>query len=175
MGITSYLRSDRSSSPELARFIHYEVQEMYHWPVSLYNLYNLYNLVTNIFWCQINFCRWEPHFIETYLVDAVAETIVITQRSVWWETETMEVTRVKPASFQHILLQQKHLLSLLSYLWHYNRYFDFPHCNSTHSTLNPYGRRLMSKNSSYHEHLYYSKMAAVSVRHMHTGSYAHLI
>jgi len=33
----------------------------------------------------------------------------------------------------------------------------------------------MSKISSHHERLHYGKMAAVSVMHMHTGSYAHII
>jgi len=33
----------------------------------------------------------------------------------------------------------------------------------------------MSKISSHHDHLHYGKMAAVSVRHMCTGSYAPLI
>jgi len=47
---------------------------------------------------------------------AVTETIVKTQGSVWWGPEMMEVesgvTKVKPSSFQHILLQQKRLLSI---------------------------------------------------------------
>ena len=43
---------------------------------------------------------------------------------------------VKPSSFQHVLLQHKRLLSLLSYLRHYNRHFAFTHGNSTHPTLN---------------------------------------
>ena len=94
---------------------------------------------------------------------------VNTQRSVWWETETMEVESGshwgQTSLFQHILLQQKHLLLLLSYLWHYNRYFTFTHGNSTHPTLNPYGKHLTSENSSHHEHLHYGKMAAVSIRH----------
>jgi len=55
------------------------------------------------------------------------------QGSLQWETEMMEV---KPSSFQHIVLRQKHLLLLLSYLWHYNRYFAFTHDNRTlHRTV----------------------------------------
>ena len=48
----------------------------------------------------------------------------------------VEVTGVKPSSFQHVLLQQKHLLVVVDYLWHYNRYFAFTHCSSAHFTLN---------------------------------------
>jgi len=40
--------------------------------------------------------------------------------------------RVKPSSFQHVPLRQKRLLLLLSYFWHYNRYFAFTRDNRTH-------------------------------------------
>ena len=36
----------------------------------------------------------------------------------------------------HVVLPQNPLLSLLSYLWHYNRYFAFTRDNRTHPTLN---------------------------------------
>jgi len=104
----------------------------------------------------------------TLLITAT-ETVVNTQevydgRQKRWKLK-VEVTGVKPASLQQILLQQKHLLLLLSYLWHNNRYFAFTHGNSTHPTLNLYGRHLTSDNSSRHEHLHYGKMAAVSIKH----------
>ena len=68
----------------------------------------------------------------------VTETVVKVQISIRWEIETMEVEsgRVKPSSFQHVVLQQNNLLSLLSYLWHYNRNFAFTRDNRTHPTMN---------------------------------------
>ena len=70
------------------------------------------------------------------LLITVTKTIVKAQRSLRWETEMMEVTRVKPSSFQHVVLRQNCLLLLLSYLWHYNRYFAFTRDNRTHPTPN---------------------------------------
>ena len=86
----------------------------------------------------------------------------------------MEVTGVKPSSFQHVVLRQIRLLTLLSYLWHYNRYFAFSRDNRTHPTPN---RRedLTSNISSHRERLYYGKMAAVSVMRMRKRSYPHKI
>jgi len=53
----------------------------------------------------------------------------------------------------------------------HNRYFAFARDSRMHPTLN----RLTSKICSHHESLHYGKMAAVSVMHMRTGSYAHII
>jgi len=70
----------------------------------------------------------------------VTETVVKVQISLQWEIETMEVESGSHRD-QTILLsarstRQKHLLSLLSYLWHYNRYFAFTRDNRTHPTPN---------------------------------------
>ena len=74
----------------------------------------------------------------------VTETVVEAQGSLWrvyvgrqkgWDSK-VEVSRVKPTSFQHVLLQHKRLLLLFRYLWQYNRYFVFTHDSRTHPTLN---------------------------------------
>jgi len=60
-----------------------------------------------------------------------------------WDTDDIiraiklkvEVTSVKPSSFQHVVLWQNCLLSLLRYVWHYNRYFAFARDNRTHPIL----------------------------------------
>jgi len=78
---------------------------------------------------------WRP----TLLI-AVTETAVKAQGSQWWETQTMEVRsgshRGQIISYQHVILWQKGLLSLLSYLWYYYRYFAFTHHSRTHHTPN---------------------------------------
>jgi len=82
----------------------------------------------------------------------------------------VEFKGVKPSSFQHIVFRQKYLLLLLSYLWHYNRYFAFTHDNRAHPILNA--------KDVWHQKLVAtinSKMEAVFMMCIHTGSYAHLI
>ena len=115
--------------------------------------------VTSIFWSQllqiVRKFSSQIKFIKTNLVDSSDRD---------WKSR-VEVPEVKPSSFQHVPLQQKCLLLLLHYLWHYNRYFAF-----THSTVEK-----TSKHSCHHECLHYGKMEAVSIRCMRTGSHAHLI
>jgi len=75
--------------------------------------------------------------IHCILLIMVTETVVKAnvKRQGRWKSK-FEVIGIKPSPFQHILLQQKHLLLLISYLWHYNRYFTLTHSKSTHPTLN---------------------------------------
>jgi len=111
---------------------------------------------------------------------AVTETIVKAQGSLWWDTEMMEVESESHQG-QTILLSV-HTTSTkvptvtIIYLWHYNRYFTSLSLMVTVHTL-PWtvDKTLDVKFSSHLERLHYGKMAAVSVRRMCTGSYAHLI
>ena len=101
----------------------------------------------------------------------VTETVVKAQRSLRWEMEFESGShRVKPSSFQHVALRQNRLLSLLSYLWHYNRYFAFTRDNITHPTPNRredvWRQKLVAAMKA---------MAAVSVMRMRIGSSAHII
>ena len=111
----------------------------------------------------------------------VTETVVKAQGSLRWETETISM-EVESGSHwgQTSLLSAcrtstKRLLSLLSCLWHYNRYFTFTYDNRTYPTLNCREDVWHQKISSHHERLNYGKMAAVSVTHMCAGSYNHII
>ena len=105
-------------------------------------------------WCAVIFRPGYKHFLTSNFPDGkniqftirilsrptlwmtVTETVVKAKRSLQWEIEMMEVKLevpvVKPSPFQHIVLRQIRLLSLLSYLWHYNRYFAFTDDNQTH-------------------------------------------
>ena len=81
----------------------------------------------------------DSYFIETYLVDnSDSDRSEGPEKST--EIETMEVEsgshRGQTILFQHVVLRQSRLLSLLSYLWHYNRYFAFTRDNRTHPTPN---------------------------------------
>jgi len=95
-------------------------------------------------WCAVIFRPGYKHFLTSNFADSkniqfmirilsrptlwitVTEIVLKAQRSLRWEIETkvskVEVTGVKPSSFQHVVLRQNRLLLLLSYLWHYNRY-----------------------------------------------------
>jgi len=66
-----------------------------------------------------------------------------------------------------------HLLSLLSYLWHYNRYFLS--LAITEHTLHRTLEKTFDVKISHHERLHYGKMVAVSVMCMRTGSYTHIL
>ena len=107
---------------------------------------------------------------------AVTETVVRAQGSLWWDTETMGVESGSHQG-QTILLSAhttstciKHLQSLLSYLWHYNRYFAFTHGNSTHPTQNHrediWHQKLVATMNTFT--MGNRKMTAVSVSRLHT-------
>jgi len=142
--------------------------------------------VTSTFWRQIlqTVRTYSSRFVflisRPTLSITVTETVVKAQRSLRWEIETMEVeskvTGVKPSSFKHVVLRQNCLLSLLSYLWHYNRHFAFTRDNRTHPTPNRredvWRQKLVVTINAFST---YGKMAAVSVVRMRTGSYAYII
>ena len=77
--------------------------------------------------------------METYFVDNMTETVLKAQVSQWWETETMEVESGSHQSQAILFLSTLYFdkstyMSLLSYLWHYNRYFAFTHNSRAHPT-----------------------------------------
>ena len=112
-----------------------------------------YNMVTSVFRCQT--CL---QLVKTLSAKFLSDLLWMRDRNNWsrkWKSS--ESSRAHATS--------PNALKLFNSLWHYNRYFTFTHGNSTHPTLNPYGKHLTSENSSHHEHLHYGKMAAVSIRH----------
>jgi len=85
------------------------------------------------------FSAVELHFVLTLSI-VVTETVVKAQESLWRGQEQLklkvEVTGLKPSPFQNILLQIKLLLSIVSYIWHYNTHFTFTHGKTKHPTPN---------------------------------------
>jgi len=101
---------------------------------------------------------YSSHFIETYLWQVYGE------RKKRWKLK-VEVTIVKPASFQHVVLGQKHLC----------RYSAISGTITGTLLLLTITEHILHRTvektfdvSSFHERLYYGKIAAVSVMHMCT-------
>jgi len=129
----------------LAKIRHYEVQEMYRWLLRrsaaqalgyMQGVRSLLDQVIYIFWHQIlqtvRICSSRYTLLRPTLSITVAETRKVYSGRQKRCKLKVEVTRVKPSSFQHVPLRQKRLLSLLSYFWHYNRHFTFTCDNRKH-------------------------------------------